>query len=242
MGARWRSFCSSVPWAMIVGPSMPTPIASRIPGRPARLISWPMMTCSIGPRPWPPYSWGHVTPTSPPSASCRCQARWAAMAASSLSPTSPARGGGLVRVLLEPGAHLRAVLGLLGRVVEIHGVLLLADWPVGIADDTGYGPPAVPLRRPRWPRSALSSGAQNVRCAAPLKVRGALCSSTASSRDDLAASCRRATPARRSVAPFRCRPRCRARRRRRARACRARSSPGQRVGIGTARWRSLRPG
>jgi hypothetical protein len=40
IGPRWRCFCSSVPWAMIVGPSMPTPMLSKMPGTPARASSW----------------------------------------------------------------------------------------------------------------------------------------------------------------------------------------------------------
>ena len=78
-------FCSSVPWAMSVGPSMPTPMTSSMPGTPARAISWLTMTCSTGPRPWPPYSTGHVTPASPASASLPCHARRASM----LAPSSP---------------------------------------------------------------------------------------------------------------------------------------------------------
>ena len=107
---------------MIVGPSMPTPIASRIPGTLARAISWLQITCSIGPRPWPPYSFGQVTPARP--------------ALGELALPGAARGddlvlvlervralqdGGLGLVLLEPAAHLGAVGGLLGCVVEIHG-------------------------------------------------------------------------------------------------------------------------
>src|SRR5436190_10738575 len=68
---------------MIVGPSMPTPMTSRIPGTPAAAISWLTVTCSIGPRPWPPYSLGQVTPARPASASLPCQARRALMYSSS---------------------------------------------------------------------------------------------------------------------------------------------------------------
>ena len=60
----------------------------------ARLISWLEITCSSGPRPWPPYSFGQVIPTKPPSASWRCQARWAVIASSSSSMApSPRRTG-----------------------------------------------------------------------------------------------------------------------------------------------------
>src|SRR4051794_18917930 len=76
---------------MIVGPSMPTPMTSRMPGTPAAPISWLTVTCSIGPAPWPPYSLGHVTPASPASASLPCQARRALMYSSS-SPVAW-RGG-----------------------------------------------------------------------------------------------------------------------------------------------------
>ena len=37
---RWRCFWSSLPWAISVGPSMPTPITSNSPGTPALPISW----------------------------------------------------------------------------------------------------------------------------------------------------------------------------------------------------------
>ena len=46
-----------------------------------------------------------------------------------------ARLGRLRLVLLQPGAHLLAVLGLLGRVVEVHAAPL-ADWPVGPVEYT----------------------------------------------------------------------------------------------------------
>ena len=79
IGPRWRLFCSSLPWAMMHGPSIPIPITSRMPGTSAREISWLTVTCSIGPSPRPPNSCGQVTPASPASASLRCQARRASM-------------------------------------------------------------------------------------------------------------------------------------------------------------------
>ena len=98
IGPRWRCFWSSEPCAISVGPSMPTPMMSKIPGTPARPISWLTTTCWSGPRPAPPYSAGHVTAASPPSASSRCQAR---RAATERVVVAPARGG-LLLVLLEP--------------------------------------------------------------------------------------------------------------------------------------------
>jgi hypothetical protein len=68
---------------MSVGPSMPTPITSKMPGTFAVPISWLTTTCSSGPRPWPPYSAGQVTAASPASASLPCQSRCAATASSS---------------------------------------------------------------------------------------------------------------------------------------------------------------
>ena len=53
IGPRWRCFCSSEPCAISVGPSMPTPITSKIPGTCAVPISWLTTTCSSGPSPWP---------------------------------------------------------------------------------------------------------------------------------------------------------------------------------------------
>src|SRR4051795_9904256 len=79
---------------MIVGPSMPTPIESRMPGTPALEISWLTMTCSLGPIDWPPNSLGHVTPARPASASLPCHARRAAtISSSSVSAPSPRRMG-----------------------------------------------------------------------------------------------------------------------------------------------------
>ena len=37
--SRWRSFCAAVPWAMIVGPAIPSPITPRCDGASARAIS-----------------------------------------------------------------------------------------------------------------------------------------------------------------------------------------------------------
>ncbi len=106
---------------MIVGPSMPTPIASRMPGTFARAISWLQITCSIGPRPWPPYSFGQVTPGEAalgelalPGAARGEDLRLVLERARAL------QDGRFGLVLLEPGAHLGAVRGLLGCVVEIH--------------------------------------------------------------------------------------------------------------------------
>src|SRR4051812_13014389 len=76
---------------MIVGPSMPTPMTSRIPGTPAAAISWLAVTCSIGPRPWPPKSLGHVMPARPASASLPCHTR-RALRYSASSPDG-VRGG-----------------------------------------------------------------------------------------------------------------------------------------------------
>ncbi len=70
------------------GPSIPIPIPSMIDGTPARDISWPMITCSIGPRPWPPNSFGQVAPARPASASLPCHARRALTYSSSSSNRS----------------------------------------------------------------------------------------------------------------------------------------------------------
>src|SRR4051794_34779511 len=67
---------------MIVGPSMPTPMTSRMPGTPAAAISWLVTTWCSGPSPCPPNSAGHVVPLSPPSVSFACQARRAAISPS----------------------------------------------------------------------------------------------------------------------------------------------------------------
>jgi hypothetical protein len=96
------------------------------PGTPARPISWEMITCSIGPRPWPPNSFGHVRPARP--------------ALGELPLPHAARGDHLVLVgdgiralddgrlglvLLEPGTHRLTELRLFRTVVEVHGSLSL---------------------------------------------------------------------------------------------------------------------
>ena len=46
-----------------------------------------------------------------------------------------AQDGGFVAVFPKPGANLRAVLGLLRGVVQVHGRFLLADWPINGTDE-----------------------------------------------------------------------------------------------------------
>ncbi len=116
--------CSSLPWAMRHGPSTPDADDVEDPRRPARPSSWLTMTCSIGPRPRPPNSWGQVTPASSPSASLPCHARRAAKYPASSAPARGAHVGRFGAVGLKPAADLLAVRGLLGRVVEIHARLL----------------------------------------------------------------------------------------------------------------------
>ena len=117
IGPRWRCFWSSSPWAMIVGPSMPTPITSNSPGTPAREISWLRTTWCSGPRPWPPYSAGHVTAASPASASLRCHSRWAPTDSASSRPLrcgasaacSSSQARTLARYSASSGVSLRSI-------------------------------------------------------------------------------------------------------------------------------------
>src|SRR4051812_43590090 len=113
MGPRWRCFCSSSPWAISVGPSMPTPMTSKIPGTPARPISWLTTTWCSGPRPCPPYSAGQVTAARPASASLRCHSRRAGTSsrpgASALCSSSQART--FVRYSASSGVSLRSMRG-----------------------------------------------------------------------------------------------------------------------------------
>ena len=46
-----------------------------------------------------------------------------------------AQDGGFVAMFPKPGANLRAVLGLLRGVVQVHGRFLLADWPINGTDE-----------------------------------------------------------------------------------------------------------
>jgi hypothetical protein len=60
---RKKSFCSSVPNRMMVGPTVL--IVSMGTGAPARIDSSKKMNCSRAERPWPPYSFGHPIPSQP---------------------------------------------------------------------------------------------------------------------------------------------------------------------------------
>ena len=120
IGPRSRCFWSSEPWAISVGPSMPTPMMSKMPGTPARPISWLTTTCWSGPRPAPPYSAGQVTAARPPSARRRCQSRRAATDSAVLAA---AVAGASCLCSSSQRAHLGAVLGQLRRVVQVQGRL-----------------------------------------------------------------------------------------------------------------------
>ncbi len=75
IAGRQRCFCSSVPWASSVGPTMPIAMAKTPLDTPWRACSWLKITDSIGLAPRPPYSRGHVMPAHPPSASRPCHSR-----------------------------------------------------------------------------------------------------------------------------------------------------------------------
>ena len=63
ISGRKRCFCSSLPNSMIVGAT--ELIVSIGTGAPDRIDSSKKMNCSIGPRPWPPYSVGQPMPSHP---------------------------------------------------------------------------------------------------------------------------------------------------------------------------------
>ena len=65
---RKRSFWSSVPKRMIVGPTVL--IDSIGTGASARWASSKKISCSIGDRSWPPYSLGQPIPSQPSAAIC----------------------------------------------------------------------------------------------------------------------------------------------------------------------------
>src|SRR5215469_7433535 len=69
-----RFFCSSVPYAMIVGPINPSPSEFAMGGASTRAISSQKSDCSISVAPRPPYSLGQETAAQPPSYNFRCQA------------------------------------------------------------------------------------------------------------------------------------------------------------------------
>src|SRR3954453_15946669 len=117
---------------MIVGPSIPTPIPSRIPGTPAFAISWLTMTCSIGPSPWPPNASGHGPPASPAPASVPCQARReATISCSSVSAPSPRRTGASPLCSSSQERTFSRYCACSGESFRSTEAPLLADWPVG---------------------------------------------------------------------------------------------------------------
>ena len=71
---RKKSFCSSVPYCMIVGPTVL--MVSIGTGAPMRIDSSKKMNCSIWLRPWPPYSVGQPMPSQPSVAICLTMRRW----------------------------------------------------------------------------------------------------------------------------------------------------------------------
>ena len=71
---RKNAFCSSVPWAMIVGPTIWIPTANTDADASKRLSSWAKMRASRSVPPRPPYSTGHAMPAQPLSNSVRCHA------------------------------------------------------------------------------------------------------------------------------------------------------------------------
>ena len=89
IGARKRSFCSSVPWAITVGPPIVSPSTLTICGARARAISSKKIACSIWVAPAPPYSVGQVRPAQPRSLTLRCQSRRKANDSSSPSGSRP---------------------------------------------------------------------------------------------------------------------------------------------------------
>src|SRR5919108_3916818 len=89
IGATKRSFCSSVPCAITVGPPIASPSTLAIDGAPARAISSKKIACSTSVAPAPPYSVGHVSPAQPRSLSARCQARRNSKSSASESGSRP---------------------------------------------------------------------------------------------------------------------------------------------------------
>ena len=89
--SRWSRFCSSVPHAISVGPTIPIPTANAPTETSKRACSWLKMDCWIGVPLRPPNALGHVIPAQPPSYSANCHALHAATC------RAPASGSGLFR-------------------------------------------------------------------------------------------------------------------------------------------------
>ena len=114
IGARKRSFWSSVPWAITVGPPIVSPSTLAICGARERAISSKKIACSICVAPAPPYSVGQVRPAQPRSLSLRCHSRRKAkdvLVAVRLAPGM---------VLRDPGAQRVAELLLGRRKRQVH--------------------------------------------------------------------------------------------------------------------------
>src|SRR5690606_9520332 len=88
MPGRKRCFCSSLPNAIRVGASSPSPMWPSRPGPPARAYSSCQITCWISDAPRPPASRGQPSPIQPASPSRRSHARRSSIIACS-SPGPP---------------------------------------------------------------------------------------------------------------------------------------------------------
>ena len=126
---------------------------SKIPGTPARPISWLTTTCCERPEARRRRTRPARSPRrARPRRAARCHARRAATAASS----SPRRAGASRLCSSSQRAHLGAVLGQLRRVVQVQGASLPLN--VGVqADASGSGRASLPhrsllVRSPRPPR------------------------------------------------------------------------------------------
>src|ERR1700721_876009 len=124
-----RFFCSSVPYAMIVGPINPSPSEFAIGGASTRAISSQNSDCSISVAPRPPYSLGQETAAHPPSYHFRCHApRYGNDSSSGFSRHSPQSLGTLAssqvlnssRNLVSSGVRFRSIQQSFQKAAATH--------------------------------------------------------------------------------------------------------------------------
>ena len=152
IGDRKRSFWSSVPWAITVGPPIVSPSTFAICGARARANSSKKIACSICVAPAPPYSVGQVSPAQPRSLSLRCQSRRKSNDSSSPSGSRP----GWCSAIQRPQRVAELLLGRRKRQVHaaetntLSGSALLA----GRRGAPDRAPAWAARRSPRRPGSA----------------------------------------------------------------------------------------
>src|SRR3954447_15584707 len=136
IAGRKRSFCSSVPHSISVGPPMTMPRTLAGSGRRARPSSSKKIADSVIVAPRPPYSRGQCTPAQPPSLSWRCQSRDHANCAASSSSTGRGPGSWLSS---QARSSSRNALSVSEKVRSMSGASLGVDRGGALEEGDGGG-------------------------------------------------------------------------------------------------------